>query len=72
MEIHAQGKGHTLHVRLCGAEVATQIIRIRFSHTRKGRWKEIGEGEWKGGMRQEVMGTTISPTSSVIFATSII
>ena len=46
-----------------------QISRISFYHKGKRRWKDIGEGKWKGGVSQELMGTTFLLTYSVIFAT---
>ena len=70
-EISAQGEGHKLHIRLCVAEVATQISQMMFYWKEKGKCKETGKGKWKVGMRQEGMGIIYSLTSSVIFVMSI-
>ena len=42
-EISAQGEGHKLHIRLCVAEVATQISQMMFPQKGKEECKETGK-----------------------------
>ena len=57
-EIPAQDKGDSLHVKLCGADVATKSMGM-MSFLRGGNSQEgIGKGSQKGGMIEEGVNIT--------------